>query len=478
MISVEERRSIVRGLVGVSLAYLVVQLVVMPLGRWWSWDEAISVSQVTRGAIAADFDPWRFRGVSLLAAPPSLAGLSVVAVRVWLGVLASGALGLAFAAWIPILGRAAPVAAFIFGSSWMSLFYGSEAMPNLWSALCGVAAAGLVVRPERPRLAAGAALFAAMALFRLPDALVLSTAVAVAAVLRHRPARDALAPLLGAAAGGVVWAVDVGLRFGVSSALRIAIESQRSERLVTVSGPARRLLAFSGWIGTNIPPGGFQPARWSILTWGLLAGLALVAAWRHAGPIRIAVVGGLALATPYVAFIGPVVPRYLLPAFGLLAVGASMRVAEGASWMDRVPGDLVRGAVTAVALGLLLANVAGASQAAEDVVDFREIDRTVGRWVTREIEEPSGVPCTLLVVGNAPSVGMATPCRTRFFYPAGDAYRGQSEGYLRQAVEVAEADGDVYVVRIWPGPPPEGVILEPVGGSNLAALYRLRPARI
>lgn len=475
--SIEERRLIVRGLVGVSLVFFVLQIVIVPLGRWWSWDEAISVSQVTRGVVAADFDPWRFRGVSLLAAPPSLIGLPVVAVRVWLAVLASAALGLAYAAWIPTLRRAAPAAAAIFASSWMALLYGSEAMPNLWSALCGVAAMGSVLRTERPRLAIGALLFAAMALFRLPDALVLSLVVAVAALVRRRPAREVLVPLFGAAAGGLVWVVDVGLRFGLSNGLNIAIQSQRSQRLLTVTGPVRRLLAFSGWIGTNVPAPGFQPARWSIVSWGLVTGIAIFSASRRSSPVRLATVAAFALAIPYVAFVGPVVPRYLLPSLGLLAIGASAGVAEIASWMERVPGNLARGAITAIALGLLLANIAGASQAAEDVVEFRAVDRSVGEWVTRELGQPTRGSCTLLIVGNAPAVGMATPCRTRFFYPPGDAYGGQSHAYLRQAVEVAEVGGQAYIVRIWPGPPPEEVTLEPVAGSDVAELYRIVPAK-
>lgn len=474
--ALEERRSIHRALGGVSLAYLAVQLLVVPLGRWWSWDEAISVSQVTRGVVAADFDPWRFRGVSFLVAPPALLGAPSTVTRVWLAISSALALFAIFRIWVPVLGSAAVTAAAVFGGSWLALIYGSEAMPNLWSAYCGIAAVGAVARRDDASRVLALAAIAAMALFRLPDAIVLSIVLAAAAVVGRRSVRDALAPLLGAAVGGVVWAIDAGVRFGLLPAIRIAIESQRSERLVTVTGPARRVEALFGWIGTNVPSPGFQPARWSIIGWVLVAAIAVAAARRPTGPARLAVVAAVLLAMPYVALVGPIVPRYLLPAFGLLAVAAASGLADLGAWMQRLSGDLVRGAAAALVIGLLLANVAGARQAAEDVIELRAIDRSVGLWVTRTLGDPPRGSCTVLVIGNAPAVGMSTPCRTRLFYPPGDAYTGQSVAYLRGAIAEMAAGGDAYLVGIWPGTPPPGVTLEPVDGSRLASLYRMLPS--
>lgn len=459
----------------VALAYFGAQVLLLPMGRWWSWDEAISVSQVLRGVIAADFDPWRFRGVSLVVAPPALLGAPSTVVRLWLAAAASVALFAAFRTWIPVLGRAAVPAALIFAGSWLALSYGSEAMPNLWTAVCGVAAVGSALGRRRRSAVVTTAALAAMALFRLPDAIILATVLAGVAAVRRRPSHDLLAPLVGAAIGGLVWALDVGFRFGLSAAVRIAVESQQSERLVTVSGPARKLLAFFGWIGTNVPPPGFSPARWSLAGWALVIAIALVAAWRHPGAVRLAVVSGILLAAPYVALIGPVVPRYLLPSLGLLAVGAAAGLADLATWMEQRAGGLVRGAGAALVAALLLANVSGARQALGDVVELRAIDRSVGGWVTRTLGEPAPGSCILLVVGNAPALGIATPCRARLFYPPGDAYRGQSATSLREAVAVAETGGAAYIVRVWPGPPPEGVTLEPVDGSDLADLYRVVP---
>lgn len=170
-----------RSLARVAVGYLVVQVLLLPMGRWWSWDEAISVSQVLRGVVAADFDPWRFRGVSLVVAPPALLGAPSTAVRLWLAAAASVALFAAFRTWIPVLGRATVHAALIFAGSWLALAYGSEAMPNLWSALCGVAAVGAARGRGGRSVVVTTAALVAMALFRLPDAVVLAVVLAVAA---------------------------------------------------------------------------------------------------------------------------------------------------------------------------------------------------------------------------------------------------------------------------------------------------------
>lgn len=470
-----ELRRCAKQLALAAAGYLVVQVVIIPMGRWWSWDEAISISQVARGVVAADFDPWRFRGVSLIAAPPAFLGAPSTIIRLWLAAASALALFGSFRVWLPVLGRATAAAAFIFAGSWLAIAYGSEAMPNLWSAFCGVAAVGAAVRREERSAIPTAAALAAMALFRLPDAVVLSVVLSVAAIIGRRTAREYLTPLVGAAAGGLIWALDAGIRFGLPRAILIAIESQRSERLLTVTGPARRLLAYFGWIGTNVPPTRFEPETWSLVSWGLVAAIAIIAAWRYAGPVRLAVVSAITLAVPYLLLVGPIVPRYLLPALGLLSVGAAAGIAAVTGWMQRLSGDLVRGAAAALAIGLLLANVSGARRAVTDIVEFREIDRSSGEWVTRTLGDPLVGECTLLVVGNAPALGMATPCRSRLFYPPGDAYEGQSATSLREAVEVADAGGDAYIVRVWPGPLPDGVTLEPLDGSNLAELYRILP---
>jgi len=66
-----------------------------------SWDEVVYVSQVSRHAPAAWFDPPRARGVPLIVAPVAFVTSSVVALRIYLSAL-SGlflALGCGRHAW-------------------------------------------------------------------------------------------------------------------------------------------------------------------------------------------------------------------------------------------------------------------------------------------------------------------------------------------------------------------------------------------
>ncbi|MGH2580956.1 MAG: hypothetical protein ACRDGP_08945, partial [Actinomycetota bacterium] len=117
-----------RLLVVVGATYLVAQLLLFSSNRAPSWDEAIYLSQVTPGLDAIGFAPSRARGISLLVSPITMAGGSISAVRLFLAALSSVALVGGFLLWVPVLGLGAPVAAFLFASTWVGLFYGSEVM--------------------------------------------------------------------------------------------------------------------------------------------------------------------------------------------------------------------------------------------------------------------------------------------------------------------------------------------------------------
>jgi len=134
-----------RLLVIVGAAYLVAQLLLFSPDRAPSWDEAIYLSQVTPDVPAIAFAPSRARGISLLVAPITLAGGSLPTVRVFLAALSSVALVGSFLLWVPALGLGVPVAAFLFASTWVGLFYGSEVMPNLWAAVLAVEAGGTLL---------------------------------------------------------------------------------------------------------------------------------------------------------------------------------------------------------------------------------------------------------------------------------------------------------------------------------------------
>ncbi len=176
-------------------ASLLGQLVVGSLGRAPSWDEAIYLSQVTRGAHALPFVASRARGITVLVAPLASVGTPLWALRLFLAVTSTVLLVVVFRLWVPVVGSAAVVGAGLFAASWPALFYGTEVMPNLWAALLALGVTGCFVRTATRGAAvelrhAGACLAlaaAAMALMRPSDAVVLGLA------LTARGARAAVA---------------------------------------------------------------------------------------------------------------------------------------------------------------------------------------------------------------------------------------------------------------------------------------------
>src|SRR5207244_1094845 len=109
----------------------------------------------------------------------------------------------------------------LFAGTWIALLYGSAVMPNLVTALCGVAATGYLARSVsencRPRdgLKAGVAV-ALMALVRPPDAAVLAVIAAIYLLVSRRMRRPwaVLAVGGGLVGGSLPWLVEMWVRFG------------------------------------------------------------------------------------------------------------------------------------------------------------------------------------------------------------------------------------------------------------------------
>ena len=118
------------------------QLVVAPPDRPSGWDEAVYVSQVTPGMEAMFMAAWRARGITLLIAPVTLLGGSLDAVHLYLTIVSAAAVTIAFRLWIPLIGIAAAIGAFLFSFGWLALVDSSAVMPNFSAAVLGVAVAG------------------------------------------------------------------------------------------------------------------------------------------------------------------------------------------------------------------------------------------------------------------------------------------------------------------------------------------------
>ncbi|MEU5545039.1 hypothetical protein AB0G85_21990 [Streptomyces sioyaensis] len=178
------------------------------------WDEAVYVSQVDLHRPAAFFSAPRARGVSFLLAPAAALTTSALVLHCYLAVLSGAGLLLSLCVWRRVL--PAPVPALggaLFAGLWVTLFYGPQAMPNLWVAYAALAATGCFLRAVRkpsrqlaPRAGRGAAVGTA-------------AAVALAALMRPTDAVWLVVPLFAAALCVPTWrrpAVLLGLVAGLA----------------------------------------------------------------------------------------------------------------------------------------------------------------------------------------------------------------------------------------------------------------------
>jgi hypothetical protein len=311
-------------LVAVGVAFTAAELLFVPPRMGLSWDEVVYVSQVSGHAPAAWFDPARARGVPLLVAPVAALTGSVAALRVYLSVV-------------------------LFGGLWVAQYYGPQAMPDIWSALGGLAAVGCFLRWPGARWAlAGLGLSVAfVTLVRPGDAVYLAVPLlAAAAWWRRWPA--AAVVLAGLVAGGAEWVAEAYARFGgIGARLHAAGAEQGGfglhlalpDELRALNGPT---LCRPCVIGVRYPE---LDLWWFLLP--VLVAVAFIAARRAGGPalgsVLLPVACGLAVAAQYLFMIDYAAPRFLLPAYALLAIPA----ADGLAFLVTGLGPDLRPAMAA-----------------------------------------------------------------------------------------------------------------------------------
>lgn len=320
-------------LAAVAVAYTLVQVLTGRLDTGLSADEAVYISQFARGVPAIDFSPHRSIGMALLVAPAASVTASVTAIRAYLSVLSGLGLFLAYWPWLKIRpGYAVPLAAGLFVSPWLSLFYGTAAMPNLYIAFCAVAAVALFVRSEpgagwRAPVGLGVAV-AALTLLRPTDALAAVGPMLAGTLLvrRWRNLRAVVAAGVGLAIGWGQWLIESYARFGGPLARLQATARMNAAGLHMLV--FRHLEALSGRLACN-PGHGCGQVSFPALAWWTAGGLAVAVAVVTARRDRI---GGLwwltvavaaAMAVPYVVLTGYTTPRYLLPTYAVLALPAA-----------------------------------------------------------------------------------------------------------------------------------------------------------
>ncbi|MFF1257853.1 hypothetical protein ACFVZT_13620 [Streptomyces sp. NPDC058321] len=313
----------------VALAYALVQfvLVVPPLAHALGWDETVYVSQYDPRVPAAFFSAPRSRGISFLTAPFIAATPSVLVLRIGLTLLSSAALYAAFRVWRPVVGaRTTALAALLFAGLWITQISGPQAMPNLWVAFGAVAATGWFLRavtgrePRADRWLAGCV--AATALFRAPDAVWLALPLIATALFRNR---RTLPYLVGGLAVGLAqWVAEAYIRFGsvqdrlhVSSATEgdMGLHLNFDHAWSSLNGP---LLCRPCTAATLDSPG--LTLWWLALPLLAAAALAYAVRERRLLPTALPMAVAAALSVPYLLMIDYSAPRFLLPAYALLAL--------------------------------------------------------------------------------------------------------------------------------------------------------------
>jgi len=360
-----------RPIAAVAAVFTLAQLVLVRPGMGLGWDETVYVSQVGVQAPAAFFSAPRARGVSLLVAPIASWSTSTELLRVYLAVLSGLGLYVALRAWRGLFpARVLAVGGALFASLWITLFYAPQAMPNYWVAVGALGAVGCFLRARQdPRalwgVVAGAAL---MAWMRPTDAVWVTLPLLVAAALGRRP-RSALALVAGLVAGGAQWVIEAYLSYG-----GLAERLHEGSRIQGGLGPQFAVddqLRSLGGRALCRPCTGPLPdpavmAWWAVLP--LLAAVGLAVAVR-AGRTRGSLVPLACAATaavPYLFLIGYAAPRFLLPAYALLAIP----VADALFHLATTPSGRWR-PVAAVLLGIGLAG--------HLAVQYAVLERTVHR---------------------------------------------------------------------------------------------------
>ncbi|MCF3102646.1 hypothetical protein IPZ58_13770 [Streptomyces roseoverticillatus] len=365
-------RRTVPPLAAVAAAYAVLQLCYAVAHMDLGWDESVYLSQIDPRSPAAYFSAPRSRGISFLAAPVVALTPSTTALRVTLALLSAAALYGAFAVWRPLLGRGrTALAAALFAGLWITVLSGPEVMPNLWIALAAVATTGFFVqarsRADGRTLAGLAAALAAAALLRAPDAvwLTLPLLVTCATVRAWRRPRVVAAVLGGLAAGGAQWAVEAYVRFG-GIARRLADSSDTEGGMGAHLGAgltaARRSLNGPQLCRPcRIANPSVTHSLWWLLLPVLVAAACTLALRRdtRAGrdtraAVLLPVACALSLAAPYLLLLDYSAPRFLLPAYALLALPVADLAARATAAFRAGPR---RWAVAAVLCAVLAAHL-------------------------------------------------------------------------------------------------------------------------
>jgi len=326
-----------RILIVVCVLHGISPLVLVGAHQLFGHDETVYLSQIN-GSVPGDiFTAPRARGLTLIVAPVTLLTTSVVAVRLWLTVVTAVLMYVGFRPWLRLVPAwTVPVAAALFSCLWTTIFFGFEAMPNIYVALGSLPAVALVVAQlrepvlSRSRLIWLAVAGAFISLIRPSDALAVTVVLVATALLAGGVTRRVRVVVAAAAAAGFVlgtleWVIEAYVRFG-GPAHRLALAQAEQgtpglhfslvQQVRVLSGP---ILCRSGCHAHVALP--------NIAWWTASAGLVVVGLLLSRGDdrraLRTATLAGMAVMAEYVFTIPYGAPRFMLPTYVLLSLPAA-----------------------------------------------------------------------------------------------------------------------------------------------------------
>jgi hypothetical protein len=411
----------------VAVLYGLAQFAFVGPGLRWGWDELVYLSQVSPSLPDAAFTAPRARGITWLAAPAAYFSASPQVVRVWMTLLSSAGLFLAYLPWLRVLSHrcgsaVVALAALLLGGLWVAQFYGGSVMPNMYVAYASAASAAFFLLAARATAAphleapapaayprsvqgplAGLALgVAAVAVLRPGDAvwLVLALGLAWLAVREWRRTPVLVALAGGLALGLAPWVAEAFTRYGgllnrVHEASRIQGRLRPTwgfvHEFVSLNGP---LLCRPCTVPVRYP---YLAVWWLALPFAATGGLLVARRLGLAKPYVLACAAGAGLAAQYLFLVGYGAPRFLLPAYALLALPVALLLVRLAS-SGRVAAVLV---MLTVAGQLLTQHLVLARRVERSVV-YRAGERAVAETLRR-----SGLSRPCVVGGPAGSLPMA-----------------------------------------------------------------------
>ncbi|WP_443043264.1 hypothetical protein [Streptomyces sp. HM190] len=446
----------------VAGAFTLAQLVLVPPGMGLGWDESVYVSQVSPHAPAAFFSAPRARGVPLLVAPVAAWSSSTELLRVYLAVLSGAGLYCGLRVWrglFPV--RVLALAGAVFATLWVTLFYGPQAMPNYWVAVGALVTTGCFLRARAARTAprvrpvgrttlwGAAAGSALMAWMRPTDAVwVCVPLLLLPAVARGwRLPRLSAAMAVGLGTGAGAWVVEAYLRYG-GLARRLDDASRIQGGLgwnIAVDDQLRSLVGrtLCRPCTGDLPPV-MMYAWWFALPVLAAVGAAVAVRARRGAPTLVLLACATTAALPYLFFIGYAAPRFLLPAYALLAIP----LADGLLSLVTGPGGAWRPvAGTLVALALV------AHLGVQYSVLTQTVDRTTAArrdWdrVAAGLHRLGVRPPCLLTGDNAIPIGFYAGCSSA-------AVRGNNANITRAGILRTAERVPVATLVAGDGPPPE-----------------------